>query len=203
MNLNGMNNLGEKMLPLEIERKFSIKYLPKEIKDIKRIQQKHIFKDDICSIRVRETIDIFTKDKQYTHTIKAKKDNLDKYSIIELEKNITDKEYENSKPFEGSQVIEKYRCIVPIENNLIAEVDIFTGKLEGVIVTEVEFESTFQAETFKIPEWFEKELDNKKFSNRKISTQSRDEVLKLIGEKQLNINKTIYTDFCKRILENM
>ena len=62
MNLNGMSNKGAKhMLPTEIERKFMIKYLPKEIENIKIITQKHIFKDDICSIRVRKTEDVFNK----------------------------------------------------------------------------------------------------------------------------------------------
>lgn len=50
MNLNGMNK-GEKMLPTEIERKFLINYLPKQIESIKKITQKHVFTDNTCGVR--------------------------------------------------------------------------------------------------------------------------------------------------------
>ena len=44
------------MLPMEIERKFTINYLPDNIKSVTKITQKHIFKDMVCSIRVRRSI---------------------------------------------------------------------------------------------------------------------------------------------------
>ena len=61
------------MLPMEIERKFTIKYLPDNIKSITKITQKHIFKDIVCSIRVRISINMYTGEKIFTHTIKARR----------------------------------------------------------------------------------------------------------------------------------
>lgn len=182
------------MLPTEIERKYTINYLPSNIKDIYKITQKHIYRDPICSIRVRRSININTKEETYTHTIKTKGENIEKFSSIELEKIITKEQFEGLNPFWGSQIIEKYRLIIPLENGLKAEVDIFEKKLRGLIVAEVEFEDLEQAENFKMPSWFEKEVSHKEFSNRRISTKSRRQILDLIGKKQLLINEKILKD---------
>ncbi len=187
------------MLPKEIERKYTINYLPKDVTKIIKITQKHIYRDPICSIRVRKSLNTATNDAQYTHTIKIKEKNDQKFSTIELEENITEEQYESLNPFKGSQIIEKYRLIIPLENGLKAEVDIFEKSLKGLIIAEVEFESTEQAESFKMPLWFEKEVSHKEFSNRKISTKTRREVLELIGKKQLVINEKILKEFRKRM----
>ena len=187
------------MLPKEIERKYTINYLPKNITKIIRITQKHIYRDPICSIRVRKSLNTVTNEAIYTHTIKIKEKEKEKFSTIELEENISQEQYEGSNPFKGSQIIEKYRLIIPLENGLKAEVDIFEKKLKGLIIAEVEFESIEQAENFKMPSWFEKEVPHKEFSNRKISTKTRREVLELIGKKQLAINEKILKEFRKRV----
>ena len=57
------------MLPKEIERKYTINYLPKNIIKIIRITQKHIYRDPICSIRVRKSLNTATNEAIYTHTI--------------------------------------------------------------------------------------------------------------------------------------
>ena len=93
------------MLPMEIERKFTIKYLPQDIEKIIEIAQKHIYRDMACSIRVRKSVNLFTGEKIFTHTIKAKGDKKEKYSIIEIEKNITEDEYNKSKLLRGSRAI--------------------------------------------------------------------------------------------------
>ena len=183
------------MVPMEIERKFTIKYLPREIESIKKITQKHIFKDIVCSIRVRSCIDLFTNEKVFTHTIKARGENVQKYSICELEKNISEEDYNKLEPFDGSKVIEKYRCIVPIGDNLKAEVDIFDGWMKGLVIAEVEFETIEQAENFELPDWFEMAVPHREFSNRKLSTKSRDEILEMIGQRQLKVNEKIFRDF--------
>lgn len=190
------------MLPMEIERKFTINYLPENIKSITRITQKHIFKDMVCSIRVRRSINMYTGEKIFTHTIKARTENLEKYSICELEKNITEVEYNKSRPFRGSRTIQKYRCVVPIQDGLKVEVDVFEGWLKGLIIAEVEFKSSKQAEDFKMPNWFKEPIENKAFSNRALSTKSRHEVLNMIGREQLGINKRILNYLQKRVLRN-
>lgn len=185
------------MLPTEIERKYTINHLPKEVDNILKITQKHIYRDPVCSIRVRKSLDLATNEAKYTHTIKAKGKDIEKFSIIELEKEITEEQFEEVKPFKGSSIIEKYRIIIPLEDGLKCEVDIFDKKLKGLIIAEVEFASIEQAENFKIPSWFEKEVSHNEFSNRKMSTKTRKEILEMIGKKQLSINENILKEFQK------
>ena len=188
------------MLPMEIERKFTINYLPDNIKSITKITQKHIFKDTVWSIRVRKSINMYTGEKIFTHTIKARTENLEKYSICELERNITEEEYNKSRPFRGSRTIQKYRCVIPIQNGLKVEVDVFEGWLKGLIIAEVEFKNSKQAEEFKMPSWFCEPVENKAFSNRALSTKGRHEVMCMIGRKQLGINKRILTYLQKKAI---
>ena len=188
------------MLPMEIERKFTIKYLPQDIEKIIEIAQKHIYRDMACSIRGRKSVNLFTGEKIFTHTIKAKGDKKEKYSIIEIEKNITEDEYNKSKLLRGSRAIKKYRCVIPIQDGLKAEVDIFEGWMKGLIVAEVEFKSVEQAENFKLPTWFGNSIDHKEFSNRVLSTKSRYEIMKMIGRGQLETNKKILNYLQKGIL---
>lgn len=194
MNWNGMNSKEKIMVPTEIERKFTIKYLPKKIESIKKITQKHIFKDMVCSIRVRESIDLFTNEKIFTHTIKARGDQNQKYSIYELEKQITEAEYRKLAPFRGSRIIEKYRCVIPIQDGLKVEVDIFDGWMRGLVIAEVEFKNVEQADCFQMPNWFEKPVPHREFSNRSLSTKPRREILKMIGQAQLATNKKIFNE---------
>lgn len=183
------------MIPTEIERKFVINQLPENIESIKKITQKHIYRDLVCSIRVRRSEDLTSKKIQCTHTIKAKGEEQQKYSIYELERSITEAEFNEFKPYDGSKLIEKYRCIIPIENDLKVELDIFGDWMKGLIVAEVEFKNLEDAENFKLPEWFEKEKNHTEFSNRKLSTKTREELLEMIGEEQLKKNEKILNEF--------
>ena len=59
----------------------------------------------------------------------------------------------------------------------------------------MEFESVEQAKKFKMPFWFEEEVSHNEFSNRKMSTKTRKEILELIEKKQLAINEKILKEF--------
>ncbi len=38
------------------------------------------------------------------------------------------------------------------------EIDIYKGKLEGLVSAEIEFDNEIEADSFEFPEWFGKEL---------------------------------------------
>ena len=65
--------------------------------------------------------------------------------------------YESLKGKIEGRLIEKRRYILPFGKYKI-ELDIFKGKLEGLIYAEVEFPSKEEAENFSAPEWFNREL---------------------------------------------
>lgn len=59
---------------------------------------------------------------------------------------------------------------MPIEENLTAEVDIYEGKLQGLMTTEVEFSSVEAAEKFVAPTWFGRDVSEEKaYKNTSLS----------------------------------
>lgn len=57
-------------------------------------------------------------------------------------------------------VITKTRYRIPLENSLVAELDIFDGILKGIVMAEVEFESIEAAKSFAPPDWFGEDVTN-------------------------------------------
>lgn len=55
--------------------------------------------------------------------------------------------------------ISKRRLSYPLEGNLICEVDVFAGQLDGLVIAEVELESTDII--FEYPKWFGEEVTGK------------------------------------------
>ena len=163
----------------EIERKFlveDISNLNLENYDKKYITQHYLYSDKFTLIRKRK-IEI-NNQKIFVYTIKHK---INKYTAEENENEITEEEYEQIKENKETNVIEKIRYMIPIENNLKIELDMFKGIYEGIIFSEVEFESEEQAKNFKIPNWFGKELTGK-ISNNMMTKCTLEEVKKKIRD---------------------
>ena len=54
--------------------------------------------------------------------------------------------------------VEKTRHLVPLDGGLTAEVDVYSGDLEGLVTAEVEFESEEASEAFEAPSWLGTEV---------------------------------------------
>ena len=64
----------------------------------------------------------------------------------------------------------KKRYLVPLEQGLTAEVDLYEGSLSGLMTTEVEFPSLEAAEQFVPPEWFGRDVSGEKaYKNTSLS----------------------------------
>lgn len=62
-------------------------------------------------------------------------------------------------PFTAGQRIDKVRYRVPLgPDGPVAEVDRYAGQLEGLLTAEVEFDDEQQAEGFRAPAWFGREV---------------------------------------------
>lgn len=60
--------------------------------------------------------------------------------------------------------------MIPIENDLIAELDIYSNQLEGLSTVEVEFPSLEVATNFQAPEWFGIDItSNKSYKNKNLA----------------------------------
>lgn len=145
---------------MEIERKFLTKHIPFDITvyPFKQISQAYISFSP--TIRLRQS------NEAYILTVKGK----GHLAREEFELSLKKEDYEKLLlKTEGTPVIKK-RYLVPIENDLTAEVDIYEGELEGLMTTEVEFPSLEMAESFVAPEWFGKDVSEEKaYKNTSLS----------------------------------
>ena len=103
--------------------------------------------------------------EKYIYTVKTGSKTL---SVNEYEEELTKDQYDSIKLDSSRYTIEKDRYIIPYENDLKIELDVFHGKYEGLIFAEIEFESEEQAINTNMPEWFDVEI-GKIISNNLLS----------------------------------
>jgi len=180
----------------EIERKYEMKYIPKDIKieKIQNIEQSFIYRDINTHIRIRK-IEI-EQDINYIYTIKTKGDIQydDSYQLgqkYEIESNITKELYEELLPRRISNQIRKTRIVVPIQNNLKVEIDIYYDYLQGFLTAEVEFPNEEEANQFDKPDWLGKEIGYKELSNRKLAEMTKEQFKSKVPEKVIKNNLKI------------
>ena len=183
----------------EIERKYAVKYIPKDFKieKIIYIKQAFIYRDKLTLIRVRDIKEKYpTENQKYIYTLKTKGDieyNND-YNIAkkyEIENEIPKEEFEKliKKPI--SNIIEKTRITIPIENNLKVEIDVYHDYLEGLLTAEIEFQNEELATNFNKPDWLGEELGFKKLSNRKLAEMTKEEWKKEVTKEFIENNNII------------
>lgn len=190
----------------EIERKYAVKYIPKDLKieSAVYIKQAFIYRDKLTLIRVRDIKEKYpTNTQKYIYTVKAKGDieYTNDYNVgkkYEIENDIQKEEFDKliKKPI--SNIIEKTRITAPIENNLKVEIDIYYNYLEGLLTAEIEFQNEEQANNFQKPDWLGEELGYKKLSNRKLAEMTKDEWQKEVTKEFIENNNIII----KQLKEN-
>lgn len=148
---------------MEIEKKFLIdqSMIQLEAYPFVTIEQGYICTDPV--IRIRK------KDKRYFITYKSS-------GLMvrqEFEETISEEQYKDLMKKIDFNLIRKRRYLVPISNDLTAEVDVFDHHLEGLVMAEVEFSSEEMANTFTPPLWFSQEVTfNPTFHNSHLCQES-------------------------------
>ena len=181
----------------EIERKYAINYFPEDMKinSVVYIEQSSIYRDFNTMIRIRKIQDELNNNTYYVYTLKTKGEALDKSQSIaekyEIENYITQAEYEELLKTKIGNTIKKTRIIVPIENNLKVEIDVFYDYLENHLTAEIEFENVEAAKSFKKPDWLGEELGYKELSNGKLSRMNRKEFESKVSKEFLDNNKKL------------
>ena len=157
---------------MEIEHKYLIKRLPENLDSYKKkeIEQGYLNRSPVLRIR--------KSNEDYIFTYKLKKKCKEKDAPIcneEIEAPLTKEAYEHLKTKVDGNTIAKTRYIIPYESmgkEYKIELDVFHGKLEGLIFAEVEFESVKDAGRFMKPDWFDIEVtQDRRYSNGFLSTQ--------------------------------
>lgn len=138
------------MANIEIERKFKIKALPEDLDQYKSctIEQAYVCTKPV--IRVRK------QDDDYILTYKGG----GMMARAEYNLPLGKEGYEHLLSKADGNVITKTRYFIPINDGLIAELDVFKGMFDGLVFVEVEFESLDAATAFEPPEWFGEDVTN-------------------------------------------
>ena len=135
---------------LEIERKFSVKSTTflANAKESYKITQGYLNTDKNRTVRVR------TKGNKGFITVKGIS-SADGLSRFEWEKEIDIKDAEALLLLCEDFVIDKTRYLIPFDT-VVFEVDVFEGGNKGLVIAEVELETTDQQ--FEKPDWLGEEL---------------------------------------------
>lgn len=168
---------------MEIERKFTIKQLPK---DIEAYEKKEIEQAYLCR---KPTIRIRKSNENYILTYKSKQglklpETVTARACEEVELPLNKEAYLHLKEKADGSIISKTRYIIPIENNRKIELDVFHGYLEGLQFAEVEFESEEEAAAYQQPDWFFEDVTfDRRYSNAVMTRYSSLEELMQSGSE--------------------
>ena len=146
---------------MEIERKYLITHPPKgyETHPSSLIEQAYLCTQPV--IRIRK------EDDQYYLTYKRK-------GLLAREEHnlpLTKDAYLHLLPKADGIVLTKRRYRIPLPgSSLVAELDIFFGEYQGLMLAEVEFPSVEDAENFTPPAWFGRDVTfSGEYQNSKLS----------------------------------
>ena len=149
------------MQGIEIEKKYKINKIPENIEKYKKIEieQAYLNYSSKPTIRIRK----YNYDK-YILSCKARREEYkDNLSICdEVELSLSQEAYENLKQKCDGKTIYKTRYIIPLEDDLNAEVDMFHDFFEGVCFAEIEFKSEEQANKYVVPNWIGEDISSEK-----------------------------------------
>lgn len=153
---------------MEIEKKFTIKKIPDHLEQYpcKKIEQGYLCVGPV--IRIRRS------NEDYILTYKSKgnkqEEALQTKVNEEIEMPLSQDAYEHLKTKIDGKLIEKERYIIPLEEGLKAELDIFHGYLEGLHFVEVEFPTIEDALAFEKPDWFDQDVSmDRRYANNYLS----------------------------------
>lgn len=134
---------------MEIERKFLV---GDGAPDLERyvgtaMRQGYLIVGDSGEARVRDA------DGSYTLTFKTGSGLVRGEYEIEL----TAGQFETLWPATEVRRVEKHRYRLPM-GDLVCELDVYDGALEGLVVAEVEFPTVEDSESFEAPAWFDQDV---------------------------------------------
>jgi adenylate cyclase len=132
----------------EIERKFVVREVPPELREAPpdQIRQGYLSLEPV-EVRIRSRAG-------RPHELTLKSSGGLRRAEVNVE--LTPEQFDELWPF-VQRSIEKERTVLELDEGTV-EVDRYSGKLAGLVVAEVEFDSEVEAEAFTPPGWFGREV---------------------------------------------
>lgn len=145
---------------MEIERKYLVPSLPDNLSlyKSKKIAQGYLCIDPV--VRIRRSNDDYYLTYKGEGLMAREEYNLP----------LTKEAFNHMLPKVDGLLIEKTRYLIPLDNNLTAELDVFEGALAPLTLVEVEFSSIDEANSFVPPSWFGEDVtESGKYHNSYLS----------------------------------
>ena len=168
---------------MEIEKKYLVKKIPEDLSRFpsRRLTQSYISRSPVIRLRKIEEETGGGIAVSYILTLKG-----DGLSVREeYEMPLRKEQYEALRkkeegrvlikrryliPLTDEQGIQKTRYVIPLENGLKAELDIFDEPFKPLVIVEVEFPSEEEMAAFTAPDWFGEDVsDSAAYHNSTLS----------------------------------
>ena len=133
---------------MEIERKYLIRELPENLETYAYHDIEQAYLCTAPVVRIRRYILTYKSSGMMAH---------EEYNLP-----LTREAYEHLKAKADGNVITKRRYLIPLDDVLTIELDLFSGTFAGMILAEVEFPTEEAANTFTPPDWFIEDVTFKK-----------------------------------------
>ena len=150
------------MATYEIERKFLVNEVPENVESFpsEKISQGYLsVTDDGTEVRLRK------KEQAYFLTVKSGRGMKRNETEIEL----SAEQFNALWPQTAEKRVEKRRFNISAAN-VIIELDIYSGPLEGLKTAEVEFPNQDEADAFTPPLWFDTEITlDERYKNKNLA----------------------------------
>ena len=146
----------------EIERKWLVKKLPENLEEYGCLMIEQAYLCASPTVRVRK------ENEEYYLTYKSSR-NMPGNSAISHEEYNLPLDVDSYKKLlnkHDGRIIKKRRYLIPLDDGLTAELDVFEGELSPLMVVEVEFDTENEAYEFEGPEWFGEDVsEDYKYKN--------------------------------------
>lgn len=146
----------------EIERKWVRDAPPGGLADhpSRRVEQGYVALDGNAEVRVRRA------GETRTLTIKSGAGMV----RVEEELRLTAEQFDGLWALTEGRRVVKTRYLVPLDDGLTAEVDVYEGELDGLLTAEVEFASEEASAAYDPPAWLGRDVTgDKRYANRALA----------------------------------
>ena len=148
-------------MPIEIERKFCVQEMPNLTAHSGVAIAQGYLAVDVAGTEIR----VRRKDGHYYQTVKTGMG----IKRIEVEMALTRVQFDILWPSTAGRRVKKVRYEL-IEGKWTIELDVYRGRLKGLVVAEVEFESVAESARFVPPPWFGREVtDDVRYKNANLA----------------------------------
>jgi adenylate cyclase len=150
---------------IEIERKFLVDRAPAELPEGEPIDQGYlVVGEDGVEVRIRRRAGTTTL------TVKSGPGMV----RTEEELPIEERRFESLWPLTDGRRVTKTRHLIPLEDGLTAELDVYSGAHDGLLTAEIEFPSIEASEAFAPPAWLGREVtDDARYANQALALDGR------------------------------